>query len=194
MRITVISVLTLATSIALCGVPGDAQAQLGANSSDLKQDELVGRINKLPPWRTTAYPATGWEEMISIAREFQKLSPEQAVAIIKRATRHGYCLDFNERLLVLFRVVFDLPEDAPSEENILYLGWGSSHQAFHGHRGERVNVAWPIRWTERGPEFVSWNFGYEGGPWDPITEYRYLLKRYPYRDLAARRKVGGTGS
>lgn len=89
-------------------------------------------------------------------------------------------LDDESKLFILFRLVFDLPENAPVSERRSFKGWTNWPKA--NSDGE-VNIAWPVRWNNGEPFIEAKYEGSEGRPYNALAEFRHFRNKYNFRQI-----------
>lgn len=147
---------------------------------------LKSRIAKLEPWTaTTNYSAGGWKQLIKTARAFQQADPKIADAALeayfKNVGGDPVRLDAEQgKAFLLFRVIFDIPENAP--QRIPGPLWERGFSDINPDG--TVNQAWPIRWNGGQPQLVAGRQGVAGGAYSPRNEYSFMRFRHKSRDLS----------
>lgn len=139
---------------------------------------LLAAFRALAPWRYDRdLSAEEWGRYADAARLVQAAEPAEVERALSRFLDEGD--DDNEtRLFLLTRVVFDLPERAPSAERRTYKGWINWPEP----DGEgNVNLSWPVGWRDSRPSLLARYEGSEGPRYAAVEEYRHLLSRFPFR-------------
>jgi hypothetical protein len=162
-------------------------------SSDMRQNYerrcaspslIESELTQLPVWPLDGVTTTEfWEKYRSVAIRIQKLSCGDVAKIISiyRATSSDEFLDeADSRLFLLFRVIFDLPQDVPCSERMSFKGWINWPRP--DARG-CVSISWPINWEKGRPSLIDGYMGSFGLQYDAESEYRYLHEHYLFRKL-----------
>jgi hypothetical protein len=174
---------------------------------------------------STNYSEAGWLRLISVARIIQKsdahsveqalheyqvsyvaylpsppfMSNSQALERQKvQKEKSELELQNDSKLLLLMRVVFELPERKAWVQGVGFGAWFSpgatwiSQGADYNPDGT-LNFAWPITWNDGNPRMVGWRQG-PGGisvkeRYRAAEDYQYFRKKYSLRDLGQFRKI-----
>jgi hypothetical protein len=148
------------------------------------------------PDASTNYSTQGWERLISLAKTIQTNTPP-AVEVCLSQYQNAFAnhpnfqhpsvaqLHNDGKLLLLLRVVFDLPEHShsPRDQLKFFGGWVT-----HGNENNTdgtMNLCWPLTWPNNRPTLVSGYEGLQGARYDAASEYRYFRAKYQYRDLSS---------
>lgn len=174
-----LALLTLAVMPISCSLHNNIEQSRSAEFNSL--------INSIEPWpaQTRVYPHKGWESLMSAAKTIQKWSPSSLEKALK-VNQSSYTgdpqaeIENDGKLYLLMRAVFDLPENAPPQDTMLW-GWVTYRTQYNSDG--TVNAAWPIRWNRGEPELVSGYRGRQGinGRYKADEEYRYFLHKYHFR-------------
>lgn len=151
--------------------------------------ELLSTVENWPHGSTN-YPDSAWERLTAVAREVQRDSPTSVeIALFEYQHIGG---DFQDspgayddgKLLLLMRVVFDLPDASQKNQLHMFAGWVTLGTEFNADG--TANVDWPLKWSNGRPYLVSGFIGVQGigARYDAEAEYRYLLGKYKCRDLS----------
>jgi hypothetical protein len=179
----------------------DEEAGAAAPPDKPLSDALVGPLEKLldeiSPWPAVSdgYPRRSWSRLVSAARIVQTNEPEAVARALRKQQLAGKpiaefkyaglkrTLD-DSKLFLLMRVVFEIPDSAPSSVEST-PGFGNWTKP-----ATPENPAWPIRWNNGKPEFVSPYRGVDNNRerYDAAKEYRYFQKTCRPRDLSAFRE------
>ena len=149
------------------------------------EEELIGHFRPLHAWTTEPrFHPQSWKRYIEVARIVQNTDSALVEFALHRfiteAVRAKQLNDQDEsKVFLLMRVVFDLPRSAPVEKRFSFKGWVNWPDP---DENNRVNLGWPILWTDEGPRLLA---GYEGSMGLP-----YAACRIPRRiDDSINRKV-----
>lgn len=184
-------------------------ADEATNHSDriLLNADLDRLLQDIAPWPDgeTTYSDRSWRSLISAAKYIQgcdpasvestlieyehktyvdKASPppNSGVDYYKNAGLPQYVkrLEDDSRLLLLMRMVFNLPDHNPSN-GIQYFGWKS----FAERKDGTTDLNWPIRWENDLPVLASGMTGMQGvvDVYNVVGEYKYFSKKYHFRSL-----------
>jgi hypothetical protein len=163
---------------------------------NLDQQRFADLLAKINPWesgRKEDFKTQDWDRLVVAARTMQKFAPSSVQNVLQEwQTNYAEQVKFNwsNKLYLLFKVMFNLPEHAPAREQFGFGAW--IQQKFPGESSINsdgtINLAWPISWNDGKPRLVSGFQGYEGPPYRPAAEFDYLLKHFKYRDLSKYRK------
>jgi hypothetical protein len=145
--------------------------------------DLLDGVRAWPGETEPDFTAEDWHRAICVARRIQNTDRR----VVEEALRE-YSMVLHsagprwERAFILLRLVFNLPQDAPVGERKFFLGAWLAPDV-----DGRVNLGWPISWSDGVPCFVA---GVPAGPrsgppYDAAGEYKYMLDKYPFRDLKA---------
>ncbi len=177
-------------------LPFDASCGEVAGRTMAKQ-ELSDLLQGVRPWPegSTNYSVAAWNALISAARVLQVCDPNSVSNALQeyqaQFDKAGFIgtgsnkldfIDADSKLLLLMRVVFELPERGPAAESRVGFGGWISRSADGGANWRR-NLAWPISWTQAGPRLVATFGGLEGPRYDAAVEYSYFRTNYPTRGL-----------
>jgi hypothetical protein len=178
------------TALACLLCIGCSSARESITRSDVDQrevDDLVGLIHGLPPWRASRdLTDQEWDEVVKVAKVVQSSRPSIVVIALRRfideAVEEPAAEDYlaETKAFLLMRVVFELPEEAPSTEAFPLVPWINRPPP---SPDDPFNVSWPVSWHGGAPRLVARLEGTEGAPYCPQAEYRYFLSRYPMRSL-----------
>jgi hypothetical protein len=174
-------------------------------------ERMEGLLREVHPWPTgsNVYGDKNWENIISVAKDFQKADPVsvertlcdyQNETILDKGMIHGdKRLDFSSyrvdpelyqerleedgKLLLLMRVIFDLPEHAAPAQRNTFFGWITYGQDVNPDGS--VNIAWPLSWTNATPKLLSGQTGIQGivDVYDVLSEYKHFYSHYHFRSL-----------
>jgi hypothetical protein len=157
-------------------------------SLKLDHHEFAERLEALKPWGGADYTKDGWDRLVSLGMLVQRMDPNEVSSAIHEflTTVHnpsetGF-VGQNTKLLLLLRIVFDLPERFPAERR--FFGEGFLTVPFEWKAPRRVSVSWPIAWNLGRPQLLAICLGKCGSPYDAAAEYRYFHSRYRLRDLS----------
>lgn len=144
--------------------------------------------------------APDWRQLIVVARVIQTNSPRDVENVLNqfqmRGIVNGNFQHLNleraaedEKLFLLMRVVFQLPESVPFDEKpfVYFGGWAGRWAGTNGvtNPDGTVNLDWPIRWQDGHPEIYGEFLGFEGidARYCAAHEYAFFLRNYPMRHL-----------
>lgn len=160
-------------------VLGDANTN---ESDDSTRDQFKALV-ELPDWPSDNAPES-WAPYVVAAQRFQESARDVQRTVIQQVMATSQSpWDANERayrLLLLLRVVFDLPERAPASERRVYL---PCHDVPQPDSDGMVSIAWPLSWTQSGPCVVSRCARTSGPPYLPLRELEHFQNNYKYRVL-----------
>jgi hypothetical protein len=149
---------------------------------------LLDQLEDLPPWTTeAALSMEDWDHMKRVAEVLQKTPADAVVSALTAFAR--WCLDNpsdddgyeNEsRVFLVMRITFEIPENAPASQRFAYKGWVNWQEP---DESGNVNLAWPVAWNHGRPTLLAPYAGSQGLPYDPVVEYEFLSRTYPYRAL-----------
>lgn len=151
--------------------------------------KLVDQIDILQAWKGKEdFDEDSWGQYIRLARKFQKLPSPTAELVLDQFIQsavksqneafEGY--ENESKAFILIRIMFDLPENVPYDKRISFKGWSNWPEP---DQNGMVNLAWPLAWKKEYPELEASYEGSMGQPYAAKEEYRYFLKRYPFRKL-----------
>jgi hypothetical protein len=143
-------------------------------------------INKLTPWSSYRdFSRREWNLYVESARKVQESETFVVEEVFEKFIRNninknfdGY--DYDSCLFILLRIVFDLPEIAPLDKRKIYKGW--TNWPKEDDKGN-VNLKWPVGENEMGYFLMDYYIGSEGKPYDSVSEYKYFIKNYTFRNL-----------
>jgi hypothetical protein len=170
------------------------QGQLATNSPGRKSSlsdltALVHTIDPLPP-DSSAYSRSNWNALIEAARIVQKCEPQSVITALKQyqesTATNMHTLD-DTRLLLLMRVIFEIPDRAEPNEGHKFFGkafGGWITLGTHIYADGSLNLAWPITWNDGNPALRSGYIGLQGARYDAAEEYRELREKYSLRKLS----------
>jgi hypothetical protein len=140
---------------------------------------LLGSVRSWPGTPGPDYTDEDWREAICAARAMQKADGK---LVIKALDEYGGGPLQALRVIVVLRLMFDLPADAPASERRVFRG-GWSVPIVDG----RANLGWPIGWSDGKPSFIARvpSGALSTPTYHAAEEYEYLLGKYPFRDLSA---------
>jgi hypothetical protein len=206
-----ITIRFTASILVLCGLICLANPKLAVlNCREL--DDLLTTISPWPPEGVPAskeYSRTNWNRLLTLAKYVKGCEPESVIKALteyeNRSPFRKAIIDLDKlsdhtlpqfdanafekligedaKLFLLMRVVFALPEHAPSRPR--FYPWHENHTDINPD--DTVNVSWPITWTNGRPELMSGDPGIQGvvDLYLPAEEYSYFLRHYPMRDLTS---------
>jgi hypothetical protein len=90
--------------------------------------------------------------------------------------------DASDRLYLLLRVLFDLPQEYPAREAksfAAYIVLGGPHP--YDPDKESVNLLWPLGYQDGKLVLTNQTVGYIGPPYEGLDEYDYFAARFPLR-------------
>jgi hypothetical protein len=152
----------------------------------MNQQELIERLRSLPPWQNQVdFSAQDWKQYVDVARLIQSADPDMVTAALDEFVREVSQEEFRgyegeSKPFLLMRVVFELPERASVDERQSFKGWSNWPDA---DENNQVNLSWPVSWEGGSPKLLATYEESMGLPYSAGAEYRYLLKKYPYRKL-----------
>jgi hypothetical protein len=151
--------------------------------------ELAQLVTDLSPWTTPQnYHKRDWDKMLEVAAVFQSADSNLAVQAFDQFSAQN-ANDFHDDYLesskayLLLLVVFDLPEHAKGYPS---RGAGWLAQRRDVNSDGTVNLDWPIKWNGGKPFLTSEYIGYEGIPYSPGQDYRFLASQFKMRNLPHR--------
>lgn len=158
------------------------------NRAALAEQELAQILRSVEPWPDEAadYSVASWRALITAARALQgksALSVEKALRKYQEDYASRPAVKEDTKLLLLMRVIFELPEKLPykTRDQVQFGGWLSMGTDINSDGS--INVAWPISWDHRGPSLIAGFSGLQGRRYDAAEEYRYFRSKYPMRNL-----------
>jgi hypothetical protein len=148
---------------------------------------LVKMFVDLDPWsHTQDYSAAAWKKAVRVALVVQKTNPQTVgqaldsfIALARKQPFNGDS-EFESRVFILMRVVFDLPENAPASQRFSFKGWINGGAMVNG---ATANLAWPIAWTGHAGLLLAHYEGSEGKQYEAKAEYNYMRSHFPFRKL-----------
>jgi hypothetical protein len=150
----------------------------------IHQMSLFQKLQQLPLWRSDrGLDAHEWQQLEQVATDLRATPDAEVVAALEQFLRWSaqqprLVADQESGPFLLLRVLFDLPEQAPASERIIYKGWANWPPA--DPRGS-VNLAWPLRWNSGSPSLIALYEGSDGRPYDCVAEFESFRARFPYR-------------
>lgn len=142
-------------------------------------------LHRVPPWPYAGEStAIDWDRAIEVACWIQhsdmhtvERTIDDYLGSIDSPTRRlsPGALDRESRVYLVLRVAFALPCIAPEDAKNFWLSRRAEESGL-------IDMSWPIRWTERGPELVGY-IDQAHPSYDAIREYRHFLQNYPQRRL-----------
>lgn len=199
--------ITTITVIAMSCTRQDASSPTGttgasAETRALACENILGNalttlILQLDPWDASgSYTRTSWDKLIAVARIAQECPPDTLELALARSTHivdpaaefqsSGGTYDPRLRSYLLLRMMFALPESAPSAEHKWYVGLPNLPQD-----SDWVNIAWPLQWNNGEPSLVAGWVATFGPPYAVVSEYRAFREKYPMRVLPDDNKTNG---
>lgn len=88
-----------------------------------------------------------------------------------------------DKLFLLMRVLFDVPEAQPQENAGIFAAWLAEGSPFL-ERGHTVNLLWPLEYRDK--QLVLRNIeglSYIGPPYNGLAEYNYFVSSFPFRTV-----------
>jgi len=152
----------------------------------LNKQEIIERLRSLPPWQSQAdFTAQDWQQYVDVAQLIQSTDPDTVAAALDEFVRQGLQEEFRgyeeeSKPFLLMRVIFELPERANVNERQSFKGWSNWPAA---DENNQVNLSWPVSWEGGRPRLLDTYQESMGLPYAAGAEYRFLLKKYPYRKL-----------
>jgi hypothetical protein len=164
------------------------------NLPKLSSTELAALLSAVHPIAadgSTNYSTEHWARILAAAQKVQDSDTDSVEASLRQYAVQNPDLPLlqDTKLLLLLRVVFDVPEAAPPStrgKDPAFGGWFTMGTDIN--EDGSVNLAWPISWRRGQPALVSGFVGLQGKRFDASAEYRFFKERYPYRKLAAASK------
>jgi hypothetical protein len=157
-----------------------------STSHPISRDGLVKLFNSLEPWSySTNYSPLGWQRARYVSETISQLDPvvvEEALEIFIRRSSNREDFGNWTKALIFFRVHFELPEHTLREDRFLSYAWLGSQGA--ENPDGTANLSWPVTWKGGYPRLIARLEGYEGSPYNPVEEFRFLRSRYPTRNWA----------
>jgi hypothetical protein len=174
----------------------------------LEPEKLNALLLQIDPWPegSTEYSTQGWKRLIIAAKYVQECDPvsvkvqlsrrqsefsEGDTGPIPKTREEGEKtlqlldkrLEDDGKLLLLMRVVFEIPENKRGEPSKRFYAWRM--RGTERNNDGTVNFAWPISWKAGNPKLVSGRTSLEGVNtlYNAAGEYDYFTHRYPFRDL-----------
>ena len=150
------------------------------------EDTILSRMWTLPRWTSrSAFSESDWRNYVQRARQLQTLDDQVVEAVLERFMQLATSdtLDGSEPEsipFILMRIVFDLPESAPSAQRRSFKGWTNWPEP---NAVGIVSLAWPVSWELEPPRLVADYEGSEGRPYAAASEYAFLRRSYPLRNL-----------
>lgn len=171
----------------------------------------TNRLNRLlvqiDPWPdyVTNYSSGGWAKLMSAAKEIQSCDQNSVLQTLncyqnssytdkylRPAGTTNWAYDWDGRikddgkLLLLLKIVFDLPEAATNSMHPKYFAWSLATKESPSsdiNSNGTFNIAWPIRWNNGQPQLVTGETGMEGpvDVYDVPGEYMYFKTHYKFR-------------
>ena len=145
---------------------------------------LLSRFRMLAPWSNAQdFFEEDWRRYTDTALLVQKSEPKDVERALARFLDEpdGFTGIKNEtRLFLLMRIVFDLPDCGPTSQRSVFKGWVNWPAP---DADGNVNLSWPVDWQDGRPVLLAHFEGADGPRYGAVEEYRYLLTRFPFRDL-----------
>lgn len=172
-----------------------------------KLTNLLATIDGWPSGNSS-YSDSGWTRLILAARYIQGCQTNSVLSALNEyekkckfrsprinsgglsehdfwcfnAAELGKTIETDGKILLLLRIVFNLPEAGVVGQRFYSWAEGEANINPDG----TVNISWPISWKNGKPRLVSLQPGIQGavGLYHPAEEYDYFLRLYPMRDLS----------
>lgn len=168
---------------------------LPATSDSSIESQLLEILAHVQPWpdhvlpwpdHATNFLKASWDGLILAGRVAQKNDPQRVEEGLRNYQKSHDQDD--DKLLLLMRVVFDLPETRVLGENIQSGGWIIAFGGWMdatGSENRKTNAAWPITWNNGNPKLLVGFAGFQGPRYSAAAEFHYLRGKYPSRNLAS---------
>jgi hypothetical protein len=138
------------------------------------------------PASSTNYSRAAWQRLAEAAKEFQSDDPRSVEKALAKFQRTGFAGQRENpgKLLLLMRIVFDVPDSSPINQIHMFAGWVTHGTEFKSDRS--ANLAWPLKWNNGDPYLVCGFLGIQGidAQYNAAEEFNYFLGKYPLRDLS----------
>ena len=158
----------------------DSSADSSMQATD--ERELCTRLHELAPWGPTAdYSESAWQYTRNVAVVIQQAQPNTVILALEQFERETTDYEEMSKVFILMRLLFDLPEDAPVSERFNFAAWDRGDADLVGPR--TVNLAWPLSYHDGAPTLMQGRPNAQGPPYAAASEYRYLIAKYPFRQL-----------
>ncbi len=139
------------------------------------------------------YSSNDWENLVIAAKAIQDSSPNSVERAMWLYQLDGHPTnefsaffppDFDTKLFLLMRVIFDLP-DSIRGRIIMYGAWEIGPGIYNSDGS--LNQSWPIKWDNSHPKIIYRFAGIEGinGRYNASREFAEFLTNYPMRDLSS---------
>jgi hypothetical protein len=152
--------------------------------------KFITIIEKSPPWATDHiftppedYPLDQTKNAACFLKDRSNLTQRSIIVTYHAYGELVHSGTSRNRLFLLLRVLFDLPEDHPASETPIfaaYVGPGSPYP--YDYSQETINLLWPLGYKD-GELVLTTKYavGYMGGPYQALAEYDYFMANFPLR-------------
>jgi hypothetical protein len=199
------SIILLGLGILSCSFAQNIPS--GTARPSLDPGKLDSLLLQIDPWPegSTDYSPKSWRHLLQAAKYVQECDPasvrvqlahrqsasdgelssipktqEEGDKVLRLFARR---LEDDGKLLLLMRVIFDIPENERTEPSIRFYAWRM--RGTERNSDGTVNLAWPISWNGGNPKLISGRTSLEGVNtlYNAAGEYDYFRERYPLRAL-----------
>ena len=160
--------------------------------------DIVELIDKLEPWTADGrYSPAGWRRIIATAKVLQACDTNTVALGLSRffneKRSHNYQGSYEEdsKPFLLLRIIFDLPERAPTNRLFAFNSWDRTQRLPQGlysgfNEDGTVNLAWPIVWKSGDACLADAYIGSSGPLYNAAAEYMYMYSQFALRKLESR--------
>ncbi len=175
----------LALIVPLVTAPGCHQGHQSTHAST-NVEQFAIRLDSAPSWLSSTPDANGSTRMAGLdklGRDFQKLPLEEARELVAIYHAKSFSETYYEdsahsesKIYVLLRFYFNVPEEELLENAEFFGSW-------HGvpHKGNTVNLLWPLSTTNGTLQLTGTFGGYYGPPYNALGEFDFFNARYGRR-------------
>ena len=162
--------------------------------------ELLLLLDQIDPVEGNVTLYTKWPELVKAAKIVQAWPSNTVVRAVtevqERTTEYRLFDQYKEdqKLLLLMRMMFDLPEHYRVGEG----GWQRRFAGYVTYGKEinddgTINLAWPVAWNSGQPNLVSGIGGLQGvnARYKAAAEFKYFSGKYPRRNLSTFKLIDG---
>ncbi|MBU0552858.1 hypothetical protein KKB55_09150 [Myxococcota bacterium] len=197
-----IAVVSTLLVVSACGQMDErvsmSRLEMSITNNDL--DALSDEVLKLPYWLETTslqrnqfskYDVNDYKLVGSALSSLSLKDIEEVKRLsIKKAylssDEEGAAIKFN--FFVLWRIIFDIPEETPYEEVIsfqpMHVGLGSRATRIDGNGNKFFNERWPVVFDSQGNILEIERFNNMSGPmYRPQKDFEAISSKYPLRSL-----------
>lgn len=110
-------------------------------------------------------------------------SERKRSGIIATYNSYGQYYDASspEKLYLLLRVLFEVPENHSIDDAAIFGGWIGEGSPYPQSEQEGVNLLWPLGYQDNRLVLKAKYVQYLGPPYNGLAEYKYFASRFPFR-------------